>query len=218
MTAARKLRVMLADDHDLLRAGLRILLEREARFEVVAEAADGRTAVALALKQRPDIAVLDISMAGLNGIEAARQVRDAAPEVRIVALSMHSDRQFVTEMLKAGAAGYLLKSSAASELVMALEAVAAGKTYLSPAAASVVVDTMLKPPAAPESAFATLTAREREVLQLIAEGRTNKEIAQALTLSVKTVETHRGSLMNKLNLRSVAELTKYAVREGLTSL
>lgn len=214
-------RIVLADDHEMVRAGLRTLLEKHRGIEVVGEAADGPQLVELARTLLPDVVITDITMPGMNGVEATRRVLEIAPQVRVIALSMHSERPFVTAILRAGASAYLLKNSAASELLLAIEAVQRGETYLSPKIAGVVVGGQARKPAGADggaSAFAALTARERQVLQLLAEGQTSKEIGAALHISVKTVETHRGQIMDKLGIRSVAELTKYAVREGLTSL
>ena len=214
------MRILLADDHRIVRQGLRSLLEAEADFTVVAEADNGRAAIDLTDELAPDVVVMDVGMPELNGIEATRRIASRSPRVKVVALSMHSDRRFVAEMLKAGAAGYLLKDGAFEELVGAIRTVAAGRTYLSPRIADVVVEGYLRnntTPAEP-TAYARLSPREREVLQLLAEGKATKEAAAALHLSVKTVETHRRQIMEKLNMYSVAELTKYAIREGLTSL
>lgn len=214
------MRILLADDHRIVRQGLRSLLEAEADFSVVAEADNGRMAVELTESLGPDVVVMDVGMPEMNGVEATRRIVVNNPQVKVVALSMHSDRRFVAEMLKAGAAGYLLKDGAFEELVGAIRTVAAGRTYLSPRIADVVVEGYLRNQAAPSepTAYAKLSPREREVLQLLAEGKATKEAAAALHLSVKTVETHRRQIMEKLNLYSVAELTKYAIREGLTSL
>ena len=212
-------KVILADDHRIMREGLRSLLEREDGIEVVGEAGDGRTTVELARRLQPDVVVMDISMPDLNGVEATRQISSEYPGIRVLALSMHSDKRFVAGVLGAGASGYLLKDCALDELVRAIRVVVAGQIYLSPGIAGTVVQgymSRLQKMEAP--AFASLTPREREVLQLIAEGKTMKEIAGMLTVSVKTAETHRQQIMKKLDIRSVAELTKYAVREGLTSL
>ena len=214
-----KTKVLLADDHAIVREGLRMLLARESDMEVVGEAADGRAAVELAKKLSPDIVIMDVAMPGLIGIEATRQILAASRSVKVVALSMHSDKRFVSEMLKAGASGYLLKDSVAQEVASAIRTVLSGKTYLSPAVTGVVVDEYVKRrPGKDSSGFSVLSAKEREVLQLIAEGRTTKEIAAKIKVSVKTVEAHRQHIMEKLDIHSVAELTKYAVREGLTSL
>jgi two-component system, NarL family, response regulator NreC len=212
-------KILLADDHKIVRDGLRALIEKEANMEVIAEASDGRTTVHKAKELMPHIIIIDIAMPDLNGIEATRQIIMDVPTAKIIALSMHSDRRFVMKMLEAGAAGYLLKDSAFEELSMAIKTVLSGKTYLSPAIASVVVDDAMR--RSPEKVARTnveLTPREREVLQLLAEGRTTKRIATQLNVSVKTVETHRRQVMEKLDIHSVAELTKWAVREGLTSL
>jgi len=212
-------RILLADDHKMFRDAVRPLLERTPGMTIVGEAGDGLDAVRLAAELQPDVIVMDISMPGLNGIEAARQILAAAPRIRVIILSMHADRRFVTETLKAGAAGYLLKDGPISELVEAIRTVAAGGTFLSrPIQEVVVQDYVGLARRADGSAFSVLSPREREVLQLVAEGRSTKEIADRLSISAKTVETHRRQVMDKLGLRSVAELTKYAVREGLTPL
>jgi DNA-binding NarL/FixJ family response regulator len=213
------LKILLADDHKIMREGLRALIDRQAGMTVAAEATDGREAVQLAGKLRPDIVIMDVTMPKLNGIEAARQIGTIAPESRVIALSIHSDRRFVSQMFKAGARGYLLKDCAFEELIRAIQTVAEHQTYLSPAIAGVVVDEFVNGlEKQKQASHPVLTARESEVLQLIAEGRTTKQIAGALRLSVKTVETHRRQIMMKLQLNSVAELTKYAIREGLTPL
>lgn len=215
----KQLKVLIADDHRMVRQGLRSLLEKEPDLRVAAEADNGRDAVAAVEKNSIDIALVDIAMPGLNGIEACRKLLAIDPTLRVVGLSMHTDRRFVSEMLKAGAVGFVSKDSAFEELVQAIRTVLAGKVYLSPAVAGVVVDEYLRR-AEPgdRTAFSALTAREREVLQLMAEGRNTKQIAMDLGVSIKTVETHRRQIMEKLDLYSVAELTKYAIREGLTTL
>jgi DNA-binding NarL/FixJ family response regulator len=213
------LRVLLADDHDIMREGLRSLLEQERGMEVMAEADTGREAVDLALELRPDVVIMDVGMPDLNGMEATRQITKEAAGVRVIGLSMHSDRRFVEGMLRAGASAYLLKDNAFEELAEAIRVVASGRTYLCPAVAGVVVESLVRGTAADESsAFSLLTPREREVLQLLAEGKRTKQIASLLGVSVKTIETHRSRMMRKLEIDSVAELTKYAIREGLTSL
>ncbi len=213
------IRILLADDHTIMQAGLRSLLEKEADMEVMAEAQDGRRAVELTDEFVPDVVIMDISMRDLNGIDATRQITARHPQVKVIALSMHRDEQFVAGMLAAGASGYLLKDCAAEELCYAVRAVVAGRTYLSPSVAAIVAEeyvrTMMEREEATDS---VLTAREREVLQLLSEGIPSKEIATALDLSVRTVETHRKQIMDKLNIHSVAELTKYAIRKGITSL
>jgi DNA-binding NarL/FixJ family response regulator len=212
-------RILLADDHRIIREGLRSLLQRQSDIEVIDEAQDGITAVRLTEKLRPDIVIMDIGMPDLNGVEAARQILNRVRDVKIIALSMHSDKRFVLEMLKAGASGYLLKDCAFEELVSAIRMVSDGQIYLSQKVAGVVVNEYLQnQPASPSTAYGVLSPREREVLQLLAEGKTTKNIASSLHISTKTVETHRQQIMEKLHLRSVAELTKYAVKEGLTSL
>jgi len=213
------IRILLADDHRLVRQGLRSLIEKCSGMEVVAEAEDGREAVRRAREEQPDVIIMDIDMPGLNGMEATRQVIAALPGVRVIALSMHSDKRFVRGMLEAGAAGFLLKDCAFDELDTAIRTVASKKAYLSPGISGTVLQDYLGRAVSDKpSAFSLLTAREREVLQLYAEGSTTREIADRLCLSVKTVETHRQRIMEKLEIRSVAEMTKYAVREGLTSL
>lgn len=212
-------KIILADDHRIMREGLRALLEREAGIEVIAEADNGRTTVELSRELNPDVVVIDIGMPDLNGIDATRQIISESPAVKVIALSMHSDRKFVREMLSAGASGYLLKDSAFEELGIALTTVINNQTYLSPKIANTVVKDYLGKVEPKESKVSpALTKREREVLQLIAEGKTTKDIASHLYVSIKTIETHRKQIMDKVGLNSVAELTKYAIREGLTSL
>ena len=213
------IRILIADDHEIVREGLRSLLEKQPDMEVIAEAENGRTTVALSRKFKPDVVIMDITMPDLNGIEATRQIVTESTGVKVLALSMHSTRKLVTEMLSAGASGYLLKHSAFEELGRALHTVMGNQIYLSPKIAGVVVDdyqhcARAKTP----SALSTLTNREREVLQLLAEGKSTKKIASSLHVSVSTVESHRKQIMDKLNLHSIAELTKYAISEGLTSL
>ena len=211
--------VLISDDHRILREGLRTLLENQPGIAVVGEADNGRTTVGLAKELRPDVVIMDVAMPGLNGIEATRQIIAEAPGVKVLGLSMHSDRRFVGQMLRAGASGYLLKDSAFEELTVAIQAVARNQTFLGPGVTGVIVSDYVHHFSATKTAGAlVLTPREREVLQLLAEGKTSREIAGLFHVSVKTVETHRKNLMDKLDLHSVAELTKYAVREGLTSL
>ena len=213
------LRILLADDHKITRQGLRSLLEQQADMEVVAEAEEGRTAVRLAKELSPDVVIMDVSMPDLNGIEATRQIVNRSPTTRVVALSMHSDTLFVSEMLKSGASGYMLKDCAFEELERAIRTVVSGKTYLSPTISGVVVDDYLHRLTKGDSGGEdVLTHREKEVLQLVAEGKSTKRIALKLHVSIKTVETHRRQIMEKLDLHSVAELTKYAIRKGYTSL
>jgi len=213
------IRILLADDHKILRDGLRALLEKQSGMEVIAEAGDGRATVQLVRELLPNVVIMDIAMPDLNGIEATRQITALAPNVKIVALSMHSDKRFVAEMLKAGASGYLLKDCAFEELDNAIRAVIANRTYLSPKIADIIIKDYTRLfPKTEFSVFSILTLREREVLQLLAEGKTTKEISSSLNISAKTVETYRKQIMDKLDIHSIAELTKYAVREGLTSL
>ncbi|MGD1074541.1 MAG: response regulator transcription factor [Thermodesulfovibrionales bacterium] len=212
-------KVLLADDHKIVRDGLRTLLEKHPGIEVVGESEDGRETVQLVKKLSPQIVIMDIAMRELNGIEATRQIIAEHPDIKVIALSMHSDRRFVSEMLKAGAAAYLLKDCAFEELESAIRTVMKNKTYLSPAIAGVIIENYIRSaPKSDPSVFSLLSDREREVLQLMAEGKTTKEIASHLVVSAKTVETHRMNIMTKLDIHSIAELTKYAIREGLTSL
>lgn len=214
------IRVVLADDHRIVREGLRALLDREADMEVVAEVDDGRQAVQLARDLNPDVVVMDLSMPGLNGIEATRQVLQECAATKVLALSMHADRRFVADVLRAGASGYLLKDCALDELVRAIHCVVVDQTYLSPDIADIVVQRYrsLAGTGGDASTTSPLSAREQQVLRLIAEGKSVRNIADQLNLSVKTVETQRRSIMDKLNIRTIAGLTKYAIREGLTSL
>ncbi len=213
------IKVVLADDHQIVRQGLRTLLALEADMEIMAEADNGRTTLRLVREHRPHVVIMDISMPDLNGIEATRQILDEFPDTKIIALSMHSDSLFVLNMIKAGATGYLLKDCALEELVKAIRIVVSNKTYLSPGVSDIVIKDFVNNWSSPgQTAFSVLTAREREVLQLMAEGKTTNQIAYQLCLSVKTVEAHRKQTMNKLGIHSVAELTKYAIRQGLTSL
>lgn len=212
------IKIILADDHKIMRNGLCSLLENEPDIEVVGEADDGRTAVEMALRLKPDIVVMDLAMPDLNGIEATRQITKA-DGIKVLALSMHSDKRFVVGALQAGASGYVLKDCAFEELIRAIHIVATNQTYLSPKIAELVVEHYLRHQQIPLSqSTSVLTPREREVLQLLAEGKSVKEIALTLGVSHKTIETHREQIMKKLKIYSIAKLTKYAVREGLTSL
>jgi len=211
---AAALRVLLVDDHALVRAGMRSLLHEIAGVEVVAEAADGAEALRLAAEVHPDVVLLDIAMKGMNGLDAAARLREQQPGAKVIVLSMHTSEEYVLLALRAGAAGYLIKDSATSELELALKAVMRGETYLSPAISRQVVDGYVQrvgAAAAPDP----LTPRQREVLKRIAEGRSTKEIAYELKLSVKTVETHRAQIMERLGIRDVAGLVRYAMRVGL---
>jgi DNA-binding NarL/FixJ family response regulator len=210
-------RVLVADDHQIVREGLRSLLEKEPWINVVGEAEDGRRAVELARKLTPDVIIMDMSMPDLNGIEATRQIVAEFPKVKIIALSMHDDRRFVLNMLRVGAKGYMLKDSTFKDLAKAIRVVVANQTYLSSEIADIVVNDLVSSgPSGESTAFRLLSPREREVLQLIAEGKGSSQIGESLHISVKTVETHRAQLMAKVKVKSIAELTKFAIREGLT--
>jgi RNA polymerase sigma factor (sigma-70 family) len=214
-----QIRILLADDHAVIRAGLHLLLERQTDFTVLGEAADGREAVARAAELRPDVAVLDLAMPNLNGIEATRQICTNQQGVQIVVLSMHSDEEYVLRALKAGARAYVLKESAEADLIAAIRAVYRGKSFFSPAVSRMLVEDYVRQlqDRDLEDSYDLLTPREREILQLVAEGKSNKDIANILGLSVYTVETHRSNMMEKLNLHTVPELILYAVRKGVIS-
>ena len=211
------IRILLADDHRIVIEGLKKLLEQEPDMEVVGETGNGLSAIEASRQLVPDIVIMDIGMPDLNGIEATRQISRECRGTKVIGLSMHSAESYVKQMLKAGAWGYLLKDCAGDELIVAVRTVAGGKKYLSPSAASIVLDSYVhEGPEEGGSAFGVLTQREREVLQLLAEGRTTKQIGRSLHISPKTVEAHRLRVMGKLNMNSIAKLTKYAVMEGLT--
>jgi len=210
--SVKKIRVLLADDHAVVRRGFRMILDSQADLEVVGEVANGREAVAVATELQPDVIVMDVTMPELNGIEATRRIAEVAPRARVLALSMHKDAVYVREILRAGAKGYLLKDSEEGDLIAAVRSVARGEGFLSPGISEAVLTDYRKHVT---NALDLLTSREREVLQHIAEGKTNKEIATSLNLSVYTVEAHRGRLMEKLNLHSSGELVRFAVRNGL---
>ena len=212
-------RILIADDHKIIVDGLRSLLEKDSALKVIGQASDGLSTVRLAAALSPDLVIMDISMPGLNGIDATRRILEANPRVKIIALSMHKDGRYIAEALKSGAMGYLLKESAFDELTAAIRTVMKGRCYLSASIADVVIKDYIRHLEKTGSGvFSVLTAREREVLQSLSEGLSTKEIAARLGVSVKTVETHRGQIMEKLDIHSVAELTKYAIREGITSL
>ena len=215
----KPIRILLADDHTVMRSGLRVLLERQAGYQVVAEAGDGRQAIALAETHTPDVAVIDIAMPNLNGIEATRQITAKRPETAVVILSMHSDESYVLRALKSGARGYLLKDSPEADLINAIRAVHDGKAFFSPAISKMMVEDYMRQlqQRGVEDSYELLTAREREVLQLLAEGKSNKETATMLNLSLYTVETHRSNILQKLNLHGTPELILYAVRKGVIS-
>ena len=209
------MRVLLADDHTLVRAGIRSLLEAMPGVEVVAESGDGREALDLIAKHRPDVALLDIGMPGLSGLEVAKRASDESPRTKIVILSMHADPTYVTQALRAGVAGYLLKGAAVSELPLAFQAVMRGETYLTPKISRSVVEGFLRDtePVPVEG----LTARQREILQMIAEGHSTREIARVLNVSIKTIETHRSRLMDRLDIHDVPGLVRFAIRAGLVT-
>jgi len=212
-------RILLADDHGIIRQGLRSLLEKQRDLEIVAEAKNGREALALVREEKPDIVIMDITMPNLNGITATHKIVSEYSKTKVIALSIHSDKRFVTGMLRAGASGYILKECLFDELVQAIRTVAVGGTYLSPRITGIVVDEYVKRfPTTTGSRLPVLTNRQQQILQLLAEGKSTKQIALELYVSVKTIEANRRTIMEKLNIHSVAELTKYAVREGLTSL
>jgi two-component system response regulator NreC len=213
------IRILLADDHVIMRNGLRLLLERQPDLEVIGEAADGREAVDMAAAAKPNVVVMDVAMPRLNGVEATRQIVTRNPETSVVILSMHSDESYVLRSLKAGAQAYLLKDSAESDLISAIYAVTSGKSFFSPGVRKILKEDYVYQLArlGAEDSYELLTPREREVLQLAAEGKSNKEIAALLNLSLYTVETHRTHVLQKLNLHSVPELVLYAVRKGIIS-
>lgn len=208
----KRIRILLADDHAVVRQGFKMILSAQPDMEIVGEAGNGREAVELADSLKPDIVVMDVAMPELNGIEATRRLSVSSPHTRVVALSMHKDNVYVREILRAGARGYLLKDSVAADVVAAIRAVARGESYLSPAVSNAVLDDYRKHVTNP---IDLLSSREREVLQMLAEGKTNKEIAVVLNLSVYTVDAHRGRIMEKLNVHSINELVRFAVRNGL---
>jgi two-component system response regulator NreC len=215
----KTIRILLADDHTVVRKGLRLLLESQPDFAVVADAADGRETVTLAERHTPDVIVMDVAMPTLNGIEAARQICAKLPHTAIVFLSMHSDEGYVLKALKAGARAYLLKDSAENDLIGAVRAVSEGKAFFSPAISKMLVEDYMRQmrERAVEDSYDLLTTREREILQLLAEGKSNKEVANVLNLSLYTIETHRSNIFQKLNLHSTAELILYAIRKGVIS-
>jgi two-component system, NarL family, response regulator NreC len=213
-------KVLLAEDLTLLRSGVRALLESTGKVQIVGEAADGREALKLAQKLTPDVVLMDVAMPEMNGIEAARQIRKALPQVRVMMLSMHADRQYIFESLRAGASGYVLKNAAPTELLSAIQTVVTGGTFLSSSLADLVMDDYLRRARGQhaETEMEKLSAREREVLQLLAEGNSSSEIARRLHISTRTVDTHRQHIMEKLDIHSIAGLTRFAIRHGLSSL
>jgi DNA-binding NarL/FixJ family response regulator len=214
-----KIRVILADDHQIIREGLASLLENQADMQIIEQASDGLQAVRLSLELSPDLVIMDLTMPGMNGIEATRRITSELPQTKVLCLSAHSDTGFVSAVIDAGASGYLLKDCAFEELVNAIRIVIGNQCYLSPEIAGTLIEAYKAQKSdSDSSALSMLTQREREIVQLLAEGQTTKEIAQRLERSVKTIATHREHLMTKLNLGSLAALTKYAIREGLTTV
>ena len=215
----KKLRILLADDHTLVRQGLRRILEEKSEWEVVAEAHDGREAVLRTVELKPDVVIMDIAMPHLNGTEATRQITRKAPAVQVLVLSMHMDESYVLQTLRAGARGYLLKDSVDADLIRAVTAVSEGKSFFSPSVAKMMLDDYIRhlEQQGVTDRFELLSEREREIFQLIGEGNSNKEIANLLSLSISTVETHRSRIMEKLDLHSTAEIILYAVRKGVLS-
>ena len=213
-------KILLVEDHTLVRSGIRSLLNTSAAVEVVGDVGDGRQAIAACRDLQPDVVLTDVEMASLNGIETARQIHAAMPDIKIIMLSMHSDPQYVFESLKAGASGYVLKDAAFTELLAAIEAVMAGRRYLSPPLADLVMEDYVRRAngGAGGTELDKLSAREREILQLVAEGRSSAQVAEMIHISVRTVDTHRYNVMQKLNIHSIAGLTKFAIAHGLTSL
>lgn len=222
MAQEREIRLLIADDHTIVRQGLTKLLEGEPGVEVVGEATDGRDAVAKAMDLMPDIVLMDLSMPGLHGLEATRQISKRLPKTRVLILSMHKNEAYVREALQAGASGFILKDSASEEVMTAIRSVSRGDSYLSPSISRVVIEDYLRlntsTTTGAKSLYETLTVREREIFQLLAEGLKNQEIAERLHVSVKTVETHRAHIMEKLNLNNIAELVKYSIEIGIVQL
>ena len=213
------IKILLADDHGIIRQGLRSLLEKQPDIEVVGEAEDGQKAIALVQQFVPDIVIMDITMPSLNGVDATRQITTEFPNVRVIALSIHSNKRFVADMLKAGASGYILKECLFDELIQSIRTIVDGNIYLSPRITGVVVDDYVERLSKPRASnLPSLTDRESKILQMVAEGKSIKEIALALHLSVKTVELNRRQIMQKLDIHTIADLTKYAIREGLIPL
>ncbi len=215
----KMIKVVLVDDHKIIKDGLRSLLERQPDMEVVAEADNGRIALKLVKELSPDVVIMDIGMRELNGIDATRQIVEKSPEVKVLALSMYSDKRFIKGMLKAGASGYMLKDSAFKELIDAIRAIVEDKVYISPSVAGIVTEDYLKqsPESSDSLTHSFLTSREVEVLQLLVEGKPTKQIASSLCLSIKTIESHRSRIMKKIDVNNIADLTRYAIREGIIS-
>jgi len=214
-----KIRILLADDHTLVRSGIRSLLEDEPGLDVIGEAEDGRTAVSMASQLKPDVVIMDIAMPLLNGLEATRQIKIQCPDVKVLILSMHDNEEYIRQVLEAGAMGYILKDAAARELISAVQSVYRGEAVLSPAVTRLVIEDYLRwGGTRPQDEGDGLSPREREVLQLIAEGYTNKQIAEILSISIKTVQAHRNSLMGKLDLHDRGELIKYAIQKKIIEI
>jgi len=216
----KKVRLLVADDHKIFRQGIKKLLEEEPDLQVVGESADGRETVKKATELKPDIVLMDIAMSNLNGLEATKQIKKVLPEVKVIMLTMHKNEEYVLQSFQAGASGYILKEGAVEELVSAIRSISADKSFLSPTVSKTLVDAYLRKmeTGKTETPFDLLTDREREVLQLIAEGYTNREVAKQLFISVKTVEAHRAHIMQKLNIHDIAKLVKYAIQKGLVDL
>lgn len=216
----KKIRVLIADDHKIVRQGIRKLLEAEPDLEVVGEACDGRESIKEVQQLKPDLVLMDIAMSNLNGLEATRQIKKALPKVKVLILTMHKNEEYVLQSLQAGASGYLLKDAAAEDLVSAIRSVHKVDSFLSPAVSKTVIKAYLSKSKTnrPPSVFEVLTDREREVLQLIAEGHTNQKIADTLFISVKTIEAHRSNIMRKLDIHDITQLVKYAIKKGIVDL
>lgn len=213
------IKILLADDHEIVRYGLRCVIEEQPDMEIVGDAVNGRTAINLTHQLKPDVVIMDISMPDMNGIEATRRIRKEIPDTKVIVLSMHHKRQFVIDMLKSGVSGYILKTKVHDDLIRAIKAAVADEVYLSSKITGIVAhDIASNLPTSDKSAYAILTPREREVLQLISEGKSTKESALHLNVSIKTIESTRRQIMQKLDIHNVADLTKYAVNEGITSL
>ena len=215
-----KIKVLLAEDHTIVRKGIRVLLDAEADIEVVGEAENGQEAVALVEKFMPDLALIDNTMPILNGLEATRQIKKRFPQVKVLVLTMHTTAEYVSQFLQAGVSGYLIKQTAPKELIRAIRAIHQGDSFLSPAISKVVIEGYIQHASTPQTQdnYETLTDRERQILQMITEGLSNREIAEELCISVKTVNNHRTNLMDKLNIHNTAKLVKYAIRKGVISL
>jgi DNA-binding NarL/FixJ family response regulator len=216
----KKLRLLVADDHKIFRQGIKKLLDEESDMSIVGEAADGREAVQKATELKPDVILMDIAMANLNGLEATKKIKKVLPSARVIMLTMHKNEEYILQSFQAGASGYILKEGAVEELVSAIRSIYQDKSFLSPTISKTLIDAYLRKmeTGKTETPFDLLTDREREVLQLIAEGYTNREVAKALFISVKTVEAHRAHIMQKLNIHDIAKLVKYAIQKGLVDL